>query len=176
MIRRWWPRLLVLLVVAVAVHLAVIVALPRVAMTVAGNRIEDRAGDDAWLHAPRVTPQTQEVVRSSPDLAYSACAWDLSDGPLRLSAPGWEDYFSLSLYDSRSNNFHVVNGRDTGGKEVALVLATREQAEDLPAAEGVPTLVAPSETGIALLRYLAPTPETFERADQVRRAAVCEPR
>jgi uncharacterized membrane protein len=175
-IRRWWVPTLAVLVVALVVHLVVVVSAPRVAMTVAGYRIADRAGGtNAWLHAERVTPQTQEVVRSSPDLAYSACVWDLSAGPVRISAPTWDDYFSLSLYDSRSINFLVANNRD-GEDGVELLLATPEQAADLTGTGGVPTVTAPSTTGVALLRYLAPTPSAFTRADAVRRSAVCETR
>lgn len=162
------------LVVALVVHLVVIAATPRVVMSVATHRIEDRAGGaNVWLHAERVTPQTQQVVRSSPDLAYSACAWDLSEGPVRISAPAWDDYFSVSLYDSRSDNFFVANGRDTGGDGVDLLLATRDQAADLASTDGLLTVVSPGTTGIALLRYLAPTPSAFARADELRRSAVC---
>lgn len=173
MIRRWWPRVATALLVALAVHLVVIAAAPRVVTRVAAHRIADRAGGaNAWLHAERVTPQTQEVVRSSPDLAYSACAWDLSQGPVRLSAPPWDDYFSLSLYDDRSTTFFVVNGEDTGGEAADLLLMTSEQAADR--GHTARTVAAPSTTGIALLRYLAPTPAAFARADAVRRRAVCE--
>lgn len=165
------------LVVALAVHLVVIAAAPRVVMWVAERRIEDRAGGtNVWLHADRVTPQTQEVVRSSPDLAYSACVWDLSGGPVRITAPAWDDYFSLSLYDSRTNNFFVANGVDTGGGRVDVLLATQDEAADLSSTDGTRIVVAPSATGIALLRYLAPTPSAFARADALRRSAVCEAR
>jgi uncharacterized membrane protein len=176
-IRRWWAPGVTALVVALVVHLVVIVAAPRVVMSVAVHRIEDKAGGtNVWLHAERVTPQTQGVVRSSPDLAYSACAWDLSEGPVRISAPAWNDYFSLSLYDSRTDNFFVANGRDTGGTDgVELLLATRDQSADVARAD-VRTVVAPSSTGIALLRYLAPTPSAFARADALRRSAVCDAR
>lgn len=164
------------LVLALVVHLVVIVSAPRLAMSVATYRIEARAGgSNAWLHAERVTPQSQEVVRSSPDLAYSACAWDLSDGPVRISAPSWDDYFSVSLYDNRSVNFFVANHRDSA-EGVEVLLATAKQAADLSGTAGVLTVTAPSPTGVALLRYLAPTPPAFARADAVRRSAVCETR
>lgn len=177
MIRRWWARVVTVLVVALVVHLVVIAAAPRVVMSVATRRIEEKAGGtNVWLHAERVTPQTQEVVRSSPDLAYSACAWDLAEGPVRISAPAWDDYFSLSLYDNRTINFFVANGRDTGGDAVDLLLATPDQAADLRGTVGLRTVAAPSATGIALLRYLAPTPSAFARADALRRSAVCEAR
>lgn len=175
------------LVVALAVHLLVIAATPRVVMWVAARRIEDRAGGtNAWVHAERVTPRSQQVVRSSPDLAYSACAWDLTEGPVRISAPAWGGYFSLSLYDDRSENFFVANNRDAGGEGVDLVLATPGQAAELPAdrPSDLPsdldgsgarlTVAAPSSTGVALLRYLAPTPSAFARADEARRSAVCD--
>jgi uncharacterized membrane protein len=152
----------------------VITAAPRVIMAVATRRVEDRAGGaNAWLHSDRVTPQTQEVVRSSPDLAYSACAWDLSEGPVRISAPGWDDYFSLSLYDDRTDNFFAANDRTTGGDRIEVLLTTRDQAADPPRRGGVRIVTAPSETGIALLRYLAPTASAFARTDELRRSAVC---
>lgn len=174
MIRRWWPRVLTGIVVALAVHLVVIAAAPRVVMSVAQDRIEDEAGgSNVWLHADRVTPETQQVVRSSPDLAYSACAWDLSDGPVRVSAPGWDAYFSLSLYDDGTDNFFVVNDRDTGGDGVDLLLVTPAQAADVAGTDGAQVVQAPSSTGIALLRYLAPTGPAFERVDALRRSAVC---
>jgi uncharacterized membrane protein len=176
-IRRWWARVVTVLVVALVVHLVVIAAAPHVVMSVAARRIEDRAGGvNVWLHAERVTPQTQEVVRSSPDLAYSACAWDLSEGPVRISAPAWEDYFSLSLYDNRTNDFFVANYRDAGDDGIDLLLATRDQAADLTGSDGSRTVVAPRPTGIALLRYLAPTASAFARVDALRRSAVCDAR
>jgi len=173
-IRRWWPRVLTVLVVALVVHLVVIAAAPRVVMWVAEHRIEhSAAGTNVWVHAEQVTPQTQEVVRSSPDLAYSACVWDLSDGPVRITAPAWDDYFSLSLYDSRTNNFFVANGFDTGGDPVDVLLATHDQAADLSNTDDARIVVAPTARGIALLRYLAPTPSAFARADLLRRSAGC---
>jgi uncharacterized membrane protein len=176
MIRRWWARGMTVVVVALVTHLVVIAATPRVVMSVAMGRIEERAGGtNVWLHAERVTPQTQEVVRSSPDLAYSACAWDLSEGPVRISAPAWDAYFSLSLYDNRTGNFFVANDRDTG-RGVDVLLATQDQAADLTSTGGLRIVAAPSTTGIALLRYLAPTQSAFVRADTVRRSAVCDAR
>lgn len=174
MIRRWSAAIAGVLLIALVVHLLVVAASPRVAMSVAAHRIEDRAGGaNSWLHADRVTPTTQEVVRSSPDLAYSACVWDLSEGPIRISAPAWDDYYSLSLYDEASVNFFVANDRDAGDRGVDVVLATADQAERLGPAGDAHTVIAPSRTGIALLRYLAPTATAFERADSLRRSAMC---
>lgn len=170
---RWLLYPAVVAAVAVGSHLAAVVASPMVVMGVAESRLSDEAGGrNQWFHAPRATPQNQQVVRTSPDLAYSACTWDLSDGPVRITAPGWDDYFSLSLYESRTDNFFVANDRtDPGGVEI--VLATDNQADALSVSEGTRVVRAPTETGVALLRYLAPTADSFERVDQIRRGAVC---
>lgn len=171
--RRWLGYVVVVLLVGVASHVAVVVASPRVVMSVAESRIADEAGGpNTWLHAKRVTPQTQKVVRSSPDLAYSACVWDLSAGPIRITAPAWDDYFSLSLYQGRTDNFFAANDR-TDPDGIDLVLATNLQAASMTVVQGTQVVLAPTDRGVALLRYLAATEESFADADQVRRTAVC---
>ncbi len=171
--RRWIGYVVVVVLVGAASHAAMVVASPNVVMRVAESRIADKAGgQNAWLHAERITPQNQQVVRSSPDLAYSACVWDLSAGPIAITAPAWDDYFSLSLYQGRSDNFFAANDRsDPDG--VDLVLATHLQAASMTVVQGTQVVLAPTERGVALLRYLAPTEESFAEADRVRQAAVC---
>lgn len=159
--------------VAAASHVAAVTVSPRLVMAVAEKRLADEAGGrNVWMHAPRATPENQQVVRTSPDLAYSACVWDLSDGPLHITAPGWDRYFSLTLYQARTDNFFVANDRtDPSGADI--LLATAQQASSVTVAEDVRLVVAPSSTGIALLRYLAPTPAAFDSVDRMRRSARC---
>ncbi len=78
----------------------------------------------------------------------------------------------MSLYDDRTDNFFVVNDRD--GENVDLLLVSAEDEVDLTNTEDLPVVEAPSTTGIALLRYLAPTASSFKRADELRRSAVCD--
>ncbi|KHL12831.1 putative membrane protein [Mumia flava] len=173
--RRWWAPLAVAVVVAVIAHLVVVLAAPRVVMGVAERRIAESAGGrNTWLHTPRVTPRNQQVVRSSPDLAYSACVWDLSDGPVRVSAPGWDGYYSLSIYDDRTD---VVFVDGDPHPEVTVLLATTDQEDQARRAAGsdVEVVVVPAPDGVALLRYLAPTDDAFADADRVRSSAVCAP-
>ncbi|MBS45596.1 MAG: hypothetical protein CMH83_20980 [Nocardioides sp.] len=171
--RRVGGAALVVAVVALVAHVGTVVASPRVVMAVAEKRLADQAGGrNTWLHAPRATPQNQQVVRTSPDLAYSACVWDLSDGPARITLPGWDEYFSLSLYQARTDNFFVASDR-TSPDGVDILLATEQQAAATTAPDDVQLVVAPSTTGVALLRYLAPTPAAFVAVDRVRREARC---
>ena len=55
----------------VAVHFAALYALPGYIMGKARSRFADAGLPvHAWQIAPRVSPQTQSIVRPSPDLAY----------------------------------------------------------------------------------------------------------
>ncbi|MCI4645561.1 MAG: DUF1254 domain-containing protein, partial [Hyphomonadaceae bacterium] len=59
--------------------------------------------------APRMTPQTQTVVRPSPDLAYSICLFefgaDLTELDIRIAA--YDGMSSVSFFDAKTNNFAV---------------------------------------------------------------------
>lgn len=170
-LRRWRGPVVALLLTAVLVHLGVVLGAPRGVMAVAGPRIAEQAGgDNVWLHAPPVTSENQQVVRSSPDLAYSACRINLEGGPVRLSAPGWDSVWSLSVYDNRTDNIAVVD--DPDGADI--IVATKEQADGLEAPAGVDVVVSPDTKGVALLRYLTPTEAEVREADGLRRQARCE--
>jgi uncharacterized membrane protein len=169
---RWRGPLVAMVVIAVAVHLLVVLGAPRGVMAVAGPRISDQAGgDNRWLHAPPVTSENQQVVRSSPDLAYSACRFDLSDGPVRISAPGWDSVWSLSLYDARTDNIAAIDDRE--GADV--LVGTADQVDGLETPDGVEVVVSPDTTGVALLRYLTPTDADVREADSLRQQARCGP-
>lgn len=161
------------LLTAVAVHVAIVLAAPTVIMDRAMQRVGE-AGTrvNVWRHAPRMTPETQPIVRPSPDLAYSACVFDLRDGPLHITAPGWDGYASLSLYGANTDTFLTLSS--PGGDElVADILLVGPEAKPPTQATAARVVSAPSERGIAILRYRAPTAAEFARADAARLAAVC---
>ncbi|HEX8900849.1 DUF1254 domain-containing protein [Vitreimonas sp.] len=156
------------LISAVLIHFAIIYAVPHVLMNVAITRLSEM-GLNRWQLAPRVTEQSRQIVRPSPDFAYSACTYDLSRGPIVISAAPWREYWSLSLYAGNSDNFFVIDDREAhNGAEITLVRRGR------PHPEGASMVVeSPSARGIALIRRLAPTPEEYGAAAQVARDDVC---
>ncbi|MGD9981527.1 MAG: DUF1254 domain-containing protein [Hyphomonadaceae bacterium] len=164
----WGKYLLGALIVAVVVHFAAIYAAPRVLMNVAIERIGER-GFNAWRMSDRVTAASRQIVRPSPDFAYSACAFDLSTGPVIITATPWDSYWSLSLYAANSDNFFVIDDREArSGAEITLVRRGRAHPE------GASMIVeSPSERGIALIRRLAPTPSAYDAAKEVAAEDVC---
>ncbi|MBK6704983.1 MAG: DUF1254 domain-containing protein [Caulobacteraceae bacterium] len=77
-----------------------------------------------WSHAPRTDEEARRVVRPSPDLAYSACVYDLAQGPLHVTAAAWDDYMSVSVFAANSDNIFVQNDREApNGVDFVLVRA-----------------------------------------------------
>lgn len=155
-----------------AAHFAVVLLAPRLIMNAAMSRLsDDWSRLNRWTHAPRVSAQSRGVVRPSPDLAYSACVFDLSDGPVRIAAKAWPHYMSLSLYGANTDNFLVISDREAPDG-VDIVLARPGQR--LPR-DGRAVVLSPSRRGVALVRRLAPTLERFAAADRLRREDICAP-
>jgi uncharacterized membrane protein len=155
------------LIVAALTHFAIIYAVPRMLMNVAIDRVGE--GSVGWRVADRVTPLSRTIVRPSPDFQYSACAYDLDQGPIVISAAPWDAYWSLSLYADNSDNFFVIDDREARyGAEITLVRAGRPHPEDASM-----VVESPTGRGIALIRRLAPDLEHYNAAAQVAREDVC---
>jgi uncharacterized membrane protein len=168
--RRWLFPLLFGLVVAALAWQATLVAAPRVIMGIAVKRLAAAGGLNAMLHAPLRGPGRATVVRPSPDLAYSSCPFDLAKGPLLIEiAPVPAPYWSLSVFDHRTDVAFVRNNRDVRGGPIRVVLA--REGQKLPA--GVEAVRLAGDRGIALLRILVEDRARFAPLDRARRASQC---
>ena len=172
MIRRWWPALVFGLVVALVAYQVAIVQTPRLLMAAAARRLAATGGTNAFAHGPLATAASRAVVRPSPDLAYSSCVVDLSDGPVRVGVPPLPArYWSLSVFDARTDVAFVANNVERGGQPIAVVLARPGQV--VPPGSTVVTLK--DDRAIALIRALVDDRAGFPAIDAARRGAVCEP-
>lgn len=114
----------------------------------------------------RITPQTQQVVRSSPDLYYALCRYDLTGRPagLDVTMGAWPDYQSLSFFGARTDNFATLRGV---GRPVAVSLLPPGS----PAQDGA--IVSPTQKGVILIRRLAPDAARFAAASEAGTADAC---
>jgi uncharacterized membrane protein len=162
---------LVAVVAAVIAHLATVFAAPYVLMNAAMDRISrDGKVVNRWSHPPRTSAKSRNVVRPSPDLAYSACVYDLSSGPVHVTASAWDDYMSVSVFANNSDNIFVINDRQAP-QGVDLTLVERGQPHP-PAAALV--VESPGKRGIVLQRRVAPTQVRFDLAAAARKDDICE--
>jgi uncharacterized membrane protein len=165
--KRWIGPLAVLLLVAAGVHALTLQRAPAVIMDRALDALAKRG---VALHAfttpQRVTPQTQQVVRSSPDLYYALCRYDLSapGSQLDVTMGGWPGYQSLAFFDAQTDNFATLRGT---GREVTVRLLPPGSAAQKGA------IVSPSTKGVILVRRLAPDAARFDAAVEAGRADTC---
>jgi len=169
-----WPYLLAAaIILGGIIHIAAVLIWPVFVMDRLVSGIEEQVGLGVIAHAPRATSDSRTVVRPSPDLIYSICAFDVSKAPLRISAPVPKDtYFSLSMFGDNSDNFFVVNDSQLLKDTVEVILVQNE--EQSGALGGAPIVVAPSDRGVVLFRTLIQSEDRFEELDAIRQQAICE--
>lgn len=150
-------KLALFAVLAAAANLATVMALPRLINAVVLHRMEQIAGGaNRALPAPRADASTRAVVRPSPDLLYTACVFDVSARPLRITAPVQDSYVSVSGFAADTDNFFAINDAElepgAGGTKRFDLIVARPGATGLPA--GTRVITAPSDKGLILFRSL----------------------
>ena len=164
---RWLIALLIFTVSATVGHFVTLSRIPSFIMGQVHQALEAQGVTEyVWVQSPRQTPQSQQIVRPSPDIAYAICRFDTKDGPVRISAPTWEAYGTLSVFNARTDNVVAQNlDQDPESKELII----RRKPD--PA---TPDAVIMSGVGIALIRRLAPTQESYDRAADLINESLCE--
>jgi uncharacterized membrane protein len=166
----WKGPLLAMLATAVIVGVGAVLALPQLIMHVALDRMAERAGVNMFYHAPLTTPENQTIVRPSPDLAYSACPYDLTKGPVRIEVqpvPG--RYSSLSVFDGRTDVIFVRNDAQTKGQPYGITLALPHHR----VTAGADVVRTDYPRGVALIRLLLKEPGEAAAVDAERSKSTC---
>lgn len=158
---------------AAATHYMAITQAPSVIM---GRVLAVVAGDanGKILFRDRPTSEARQVVRPSPDLLYSICAFDVSRNPLRITTGAPTDtYWSVSFFAENTDNFYVLNDGQAQGQSATILLIG--QGQKIPPQAGTVTVVsAPTRTGLVLFRTLISDDARLAEIDQQRRVATCE--
>jgi uncharacterized membrane protein len=139
-----WIGLTVLL--AAAIHLGIVLAVPYLV----GIRLRAMAERNTIVHAPRPTADFNPIRSSSPDLIYSACPYDLSDGPLRITAPVPGTYMSVSCFALNTDNFYVTNDQRVEGAVDFVLVGPNAPNYKAP---GTIVVRSPTTTGGIIFRY-----------------------
>lgn len=146
--------------------------MPRALMAYAVDRVARQSGGiNRFAHAPLVTAQARTIVRPSPDLLYSSCAFDVSRAPLLIDAvPVAAPYWSLSVFDAQTDAVFVANNQ---AGMAPLRLAVTGPGQRAPA--GYRAVPVSSARGIALVRILIDRTRPIGAIDAARRKTRCRP-
>lgn len=169
----WIGWIVLTLTIAFAVHVASVWYLPHAIM----HRAMSKMGAPNEIHhGKRVDETSRGVVRPSPDLLYSTCPFDLSHGgTLEVQAPVPPGtYWSVSAFDTETNNFFALNDKQIGGQPLELILLPPHGGQE-PAMHIAGQLVvrSPTDHGLVLFRTLINDEKNFAAIDAVRRQAKC---
>ena len=168
-----WPqRIALALAGAALVHVGTLWLAPRAIMVVVESRLSRGGGPNRIVHAPLPDESWRTIVMPSPDLLYSACAFDVRNRPLAVSAEIPGGYFSISGFADNTDNFFVINDRTAGGGHVRIVLSRDPGFRD---PEGGVVVAAPTEKGVVIFRQLVLDRTQSQKAEQIQRAASCKP-
>lgn len=158
---------------AAVFHILTVFGLPYGIMDRAMAGIASQAGGvNKPAYPDRATAASRGIVRPSPDLLYTACVYDVSEQPVKITSPVPDTYWSLSTFASNTDNFFVVNDRQAKSGRIEIILTADENTKTEP---GVPVVITPSTRGIVLFRSLISSEESRAEIDAMRRQSNCEP-
>jgi len=168
----WRAALLWFLLLVPVFNTLTVLLLPQAVNALVMHRISSGRGINTALPAPRADASARTVVRPSPDLLYTACVFDLREGPLHITAPVPSGYLSVSGFAADTSNFFALNDRQLlpdalGQKHIDLVLVA-DAATPLPATVSAATqrIVVPSRRGLVLFRLLISDDATLPALQQ----------
>jgi uncharacterized membrane protein len=171
--RKLLPWLAATLLVAAIVHVASVWLLPRAIMHRVFTRLADM-GTGEIRFQKRPDAGTRGIVRPSPDLLYSICAYNLSRGALRVHSPvPAGTYWSVSLFDDATNNFYVLDDRQAHAAREAAVDFVVAPAGSPARLNGLKVVISPSTQGLVLFRTLINDEKKVAAIDAFRRKASC---
>jgi len=171
---RWFRWGVFTLVLAGIVHWATVSEAPTFIMWRAMGRLA-QGKVNSISHGERATEASRAIVKPSPDLLYSTCAFDVGKHPLKIvTGAASNTYWSVALYADNTDNFFVWNDTAAKGLPATIILLGPGQSAPIDTA-GTITVNAPSAKGLVLFRTLVNDDKREAEIDQARRAATCQP-
>lgn len=118
-----WQALLVSLVAAGVVHIVATLIVPKLATGSAWHRIGASLPANRMIILPPATSDKQILPFIGPDVRLAVCRYDVSSGPVYISAVLPDKGWTLGLYTPAGDNFYAIPAQDFRRAEVRFVLS-----------------------------------------------------
>jgi len=176
---RWLLWLIGGVVLGGIVHLATVLVLPVTATRDAYSRLEPITPVNTVVPLSAPTPTSDVLPFTDPAFAAAVCRYDLTNAPLKLTAPVSQAYTSVSFYTRKGIAYYAINDRAAGRRVIELELMTSVQRSELPGDEEVTAadrliVESPTTTGLILIKALAPEAGLLPFARSALAAARCQ--
>lgn len=167
--------------IAGVVHLSTILVMPRVAPDTSHVRVAALGPPNKLVLLPPVEAGREILPFEDPATAIAACPYDLARGPVRLRGQLTPDALVLLSFHGRyGQTFYAMTDRSALRGRVDVVIATRDQLDDIEANDAddeLPQelrLESPARLGFILLRALAERPSRMGEARDRLTSLTCE--
>jgi len=168
--------LLCALVLAGLVHLATVLAIPRLSERTAFWRLGDQPADGKATLIP-TGDERPWPMRPDPAVVLAACRYDLAAGPARIAARTGALFESLSFFSRTGTLFFSVTDRAAVRGALDLVVMTKPQLDAAIAEDDEPSrdvrVLAPQSDGFVIVRVLATSASDREEAQAAARSVSC---
>jgi uncharacterized membrane protein len=175
---RWLVLLLAGVLLGGMIHLVTVLALPRLATLDAYSRLAPLTAENAVTVLPTTDADAAVMPFMDPAFATAICRYDLGNGPIKLTVPVSQAYTSASFYTRNEVPYYAINDRSAGRRVIDLHLMTAAQHAELPEDEDITAadrliIDSPTQTGLIVLKALAPEPGLMLQARASLQAARC---
>jgi len=164
---------------AALLHFIIILSLPYFSEKDAYTRVLAEGERHSFHRLPDIRDRAG-LGQDDPFVELSVCAYDISQGPIRIYARGDVPFWSLGIYDAGSNEVFSINDRTASNGVLDVVLATPVQLtllrKALPEPISEAILVETQQAdGYMVLRTMVPQRSFNAAATEFLSQAVCAP-
>ena len=165
------------LVGAAIVHIVVILALPMWTGKDAWTRVTALGATNRFYSLAN-EPNTTGLFNDDPHIRSAVCRFDITDGPVRIVASGNVPIWTMSVYDSSSDESYSMNDRSAIGVGVNVAFVTPAQMLQLrrvmpQTLEQAVLVELPRPEGYVVLRAVSPLPSQEPAARAFLANAAC---
>jgi uncharacterized membrane protein len=168
------------LIGAALLHLIIVLSLPYFSERDAYTRVLAE-GDLGRFYRLGEKPDRAGLAKDDPFVELAVCAFDVSEGPVRIAATNaGVPFWSLAVYDSASNEVFSINDRTSAGGVLDVVVATPMQLtlmrKNLTGSQSQSIVVeTQAAEGYVVLRSLTPQRSFTDAVSQFLDRASCAP-
>jgi len=152
--RLGWRRITAVVLLAGIVHICATLAAPLLSSRPAYLLVRDKLPANRMVVLPPQNPGNQLLPYVSPHMLYAVCRYDLSGGPVIVTATVADAGWALSLHAAQGDNFYVMPGQPLRRTDVSLlVIPSGPEGALIQKRDTAETpIVSPTSEGLIVLR------------------------
>ncbi|MBS0241927.1 MAG: DUF1254 domain-containing protein [Proteobacteria bacterium] len=154
-----WYTAVLALVSGGIIHIVATLVVPEFARASAFQRLSQSLPINRMRVLPPIDAASQPLPYLGPDVRLAVCRYDVSDGPVAITAALPDKGWTLGLYTKAGDNFYVLPAQETKSGELTMTLIPPgERSFSLltlggrTAITSVSQVEVPESTGFAVIR------------------------